>query len=89
MDKNSTKERTEREINFASLEDLWKVITKPTVLSIDRSIFFDGRQYICKLPKTIMEQIWLEGSKLRFILTITPEKEIKLGVRFVQNGEVK
>ncbi len=39
----------------------------------EKLIYHDGKQYICKLPKEIMQEIWEKGDKLKFLLNINPK----------------
>lgn len=76
MRKNSLK-KGRREKEFAGIGDIEQIKSQPEPIVEKKKIIYDERQYSCKIPKRIMEEIgYNDGDMLKFKL-IYPEDKLK------------
>lgn len=85
--------RTKRDLEFKEIgefEDIVKKVKSKERKIIDepieKQIYFDDRQYSCKIPKEIMDSIgYKKGDKLSFTLIRVPSKEkITVEIKYVR-----
>ncbi|MDD5331479.1 MAG: hypothetical protein PHE43_01490 [Candidatus Nanoarchaeia archaeon] len=91
MKKNSLKNR---DIQFAKIGE-YETIKKEKKIGAEKIkeepleslIYFDGRQYSCKIPKKVMDTVgFRKGDKLKFTLIKIPrEGVIELEVEYVKS----
>jgi len=77
-----TSPKKEKEKQFVAIEKEEKVKPFGGAIKEEKVIYFDGKQYVCKLPTKIMQEIWNKGDKLLFKLIfpkhINKEPELKI-----------
>lgn len=95
MDKNSSTSKKElRERAFAKLGE-YDFQEKPkkeqtsNTISETKSIYYDKRQYSCKLPVKLLNDFYAEGDALQFTRNIKSNGEIEILVEYVKKGKKK
>ncbi len=58
-----------------------------TIFHVDQSVYYDGRQYGCKLSKQIMKFVdYKKGDKLRFTIDISGKGNPRITAEYIQDG---
>ena len=87
MKKNSPKkgDRKEKDKEFIKLRE-----PKPEPfldgLEVSKPIYFDKKQYSCKLPKRILDEVWEKGDRLNFKLRFDKDRNPFVEVEYLKNG---
>ena len=73
--KKGKKNIRKEEEGFSKIGDVEQVKSLPNPIIQEKTIIYDGNQYSCKIPKSLMKEIdYQKGDKLKFILSYPKDK---------------
>lgn len=94
MDKNSLQENEKRKIAFAQFGDFKyektpQTAPKKEVMKKTKLIYYDKRQFSCKLPIDIFRGYWKKDDGLEFIRTEDDIGNVTIQINYVRGIKLK